>query len=208
MAGSHQTISLGFTKQPFPPGVHICQIFSSDDERQDSLLNFVLSGLQSKERTCCFSDNATEQSVAEFLGNHGISYKESRDSGALTLATTREVYFENGSFDPDRMLNLLSKYYADSVTQGYPAARVIGEMTPEIQHVNGGNRLTEYEARISILLRDHPVTAVCQYDARSFDGATIMEVLKVHPLMVIRGSVVHNPFFIKPEELLTRSNSR
>lgn len=201
-----KTIPLGFTKQPFPPGVHICQIFSSDDERQESLLKFILSGLQSNERTCCFSDNATEQSVDEFLGNNGISYKEPRESGALTLAKTRDIYFENGCFDPERMLSLLSKYYDDSVTQGYPAARIIGEMTPEVQHVNGGNRLTEYESKISILLRDHPVTAVCQYDARSFDGATIMEALKVHPLMVIRGSVVHNPFFIKPEEFLTQLN--
>jgi hypothetical protein len=208
MARSHQTISLGFTKQPFPPGVHICQIFSSDDERQDSLLKFILSGLQSNERTCCFSDNATEQVVTEFLSNHGISCQDARDSGALTLAKTRDIYFENGCFDPERMLSLLSKYYEDSVTQGYPAARVIGEMTPEVQQVSGGNRLTEYESKISILLRDHPVTAVCQYDARCFDGAMIMEVLKVHPLMVIRGSVVHNPFFIKPEEFLTQLNHK
>jgi len=33
-----------------------------------------------------------------------------------------------------------------------------------------------------------------------------MEILKVHPLMVIRGSVVHNPFFINPEEFLAQLN--
>lgn len=204
MTSSHQTISLGFTNQSFPPGVHICQIFSSDDERQESLLKFILSGLQSKERTCCFSDNATEQAIGEFLGNYGISHNEAIDSGALTLARTRDIYFEDDRFDPERMLNLLTCYYNDSVTQGYPAARVIGEMASEIQHVSGGNRLLEYESKVSILLRDHPVTAVCQYDARSFDGAMIMDVLKVHPLMIVRGSVVHNPFYIKPEEFLTQ----
>ncbi len=204
MTHCHQTISLGFTNQPFPPGVHICQIFSNDDERQESLLKFILSGLQSKERTCCFSDNATEQAIGEFLGNYGISHNEAIDSGALTLAGTRDVYFENNCFNPERMIGLLTKYYDDSVTQGYPAARVIGEMAPEVQHVSGGNRLMEYESKVSLLLRDHPVTAVCQYDARSFDGAMIMDVLKVHPLMIVRGSVVHNPFFIKPEEYLTQ----
>lgn len=204
MTQAHQQISLGFTNQPFPPGVHICQIFSSDDERQESLLKFILSGLQSKERTCCFSDNATEQAVGEFLGNYGISHNDVIDSGALTLAVTRDIYFENNRFDPERMLNLLTKYYDDSVMLGYPAARVIGEMTPDIQHVSGGNRLLEYESKVSLLLRDHPVTAVCQYDARSFDGAMIMDVLKVHPLMIVRSSVVHNPFYIKPEEFLTQ----
>lgn len=204
MTDSHQTISLGFTRQLFPPGVHICQIFSNDDERQESLLQFILSGLQSKERTSCFSDKATEQAVGEFLGNYGISFRDAKDSGALTLAGTRDIYYKDDRFDPERMLSVLSRYYEDSVTQGYPAARVIGEMTPEIQHVSGGNRLLEYESRVSILLRDHPVTAVCQYDARSFDGAVIMDILKVHPLMVIRGSVVNNPFYIKPEKFLAQ----
>lgn len=206
MTLGNRTSPLGFGGQQFPPGVHVCQIFSDDDERQESLLKFILSGIQSKERTSCFSDKTPEQAIGEFLGNHGISCKAARDSGALTLAGARDVYFENGRFDPERMLRALRAYHEDAVTQGYPAARVIGEMTPEVQQVPGGDRLLEYEARVSLLLRDHPVTAVCQYDARAFDGAVIMDVLKVHPLMVIRGSVVHNPFFVKPEDHLARLN--
>lgn len=201
---AHQTISLGFTNQPFPPGVHICQIFCSNDERQASLLKFILSGLQSRERTCCFSDNTTEQAIGEFLGNYGISHNDVIDSGAFALAKTRDVYFKDNRFDPEQMLGLLTAFHKDSVVQGYPAARVIGEMSPDIQHVSGGNRLMEYESKITLLLRDHPVTAVCQYDSRSFDGATIMDVLKVHPLMIVRGSVVHNPFYITPEEFLAQ----
>lgn len=202
MTGSAKNISLGFTLQEFPPGIHVCQIFSSDEERLDALLKFVGSGLQAGERTSCFSDNITEAVLAEFLDGQGISCQEKRGSGALTLAGTREVYFQNNCFDPDRMLNLLAQYHLDSVAQGYPGARVIGEMTPEVGQLEGGDRLLEYEARVSLLLREHAVTAVCQYDARCFGGATIMDVLKVHPFMVIRGSVVRNPFALSPEEIL------
>ena len=98
----------------------------------------------------------------------------------------------------------MAQYHTDSVANGFPAARVIGEMTSEVQHVPGGSRLLEYESRVSLLLKEHPVTAVCQYDARAFDGATIMQVLKVHPLMIIRGTVLHNPFYTPPEEYLAR----
>lgn len=203
MHSEHMT-SLGLTKQLFAPGVHVCQIFSTDDERQESLLRFILSGIQSKERTSCFSDKTTEKDIAEFLGENGMSYEEARENGALTLAGTRDVYFEYDRFDPERMLGVLRTYHEDSVANGFPAARVIGEMTPDVQRVPGGERLLEYEARVSMLLREHPVSAVCQYDARSFDGAVIMDILKVHPLMVIRGSVVHNPFFVDPEEFLAQ----
>jgi hypothetical protein len=53
-----------------------------------------------------------------------------------------------------------------------------------------------------LLLKERPITAVCQYDANLFDGATIMEVLKVHPQMIVNGTVIHNPFYIPPEEFL------
>ena len=82
--------------------------------------------------------------------------------------------------------------------------RVIGEMTPHVQHVDGGSRLCEYESKVSLLQRKYPVTAMCQYDANNFDGATIMEILRVHPLMVVRGTVVSNPFYIPPEEYLNK----
>lgn len=204
MEDEPRSISLGFTQQAFPPGVHVCQIISEDEERDQALLLFLLSGLRAGERTACFSEHATPSHVAGFLQREGLSYEAATRTGAFTLAGAREVYFENDCFDPERMLNVLSRYHEDSVARGFPAARVIGEMSPEVQCLEGGNRLLEYESKVSLLLRERPVTAVCQYDARLFNGDVIMDVLKVHPLMVVRGSVVHNPFFIPPEEFLPR----
>jgi hypothetical protein len=203
MAAEDGTTSLGFASQRFQAGVHICQIFGSDDERQDAVLKFLLSGLQAGECTRCFSEKVTSPVVARFLDEHGVAFSEVTAAGALALSPTRDVYFQGGRFDPDRMLDLLSRYHEASVAQGYLGARVIGEMLPEVQDLPGGDRLLEYEAKVSILLRRHPVTSVCQYDAHAFDGATILDILKVHPLMVVRGSVIHNPFFIPPEEFLS-----
>ena len=118
------------------------------------------------------------------------------------LSGTRDVYFPDDRFDPDRMLGLLADFHRESVQAGYRAARVIGEMLPEVLELPGGERLLEYECRVTLLLREVPVTSVCQYDARTFDGATIMDVLKVHPQMVVRGAVINNPFYIPPEAFL------
>ena len=195
-------ISLGFTNNKTPVGTHICQIFSDDDERSEALLKFLVSGLAAGERAACFSEKVTAQTVRGFFAEKGLSYEQLSGSGAFSLSGTREVYFEENRFDPDRMLAVLSRYYEESLAMGFNGGRVIGEMTPEVQQVPGGERLLEYESRVSLLLRTHPVTSVCQYDARTFDGATIMDILKVHPLMVVRGSVVRNPFFIPPEDFL------
>ena len=195
-------ISLGFTTDKVPAGTHLCQIFSDDDERNDSLLKFLLSGLQSKERVACFSEKVNEPTLSAFFSQNGISYSEMSQQGAFALSGTRNVYFEDGRFDPERMLNLLADFHQGSVQAGYTATRVIGEMLPEVQDIPGGERLLEYESKVTLLLRDVPVTSVCQYDANAFDGATIMDILKVHPHMVVRGAVIKNPFYIRPEEFL------
>ena len=206
MAHEPHMVSLGFTKQSFPAGVHICQIFSNDEERLDSLLEFLRSGLAAGEKTACFTEKLDDAHLADYLADHDLSCDKLKESGALMKAGTSEVYFQDDRFDPDRMLGMLQQFHEDSVASGYPAARVIGEMTSEIESIDGGSRLMEYESRVSLLLKEHPVTAVCQYDANTFDGKTIMQVLKVHPLMVIRGAVVHNPYYVPPEEVLANQS--
>lgn len=202
MCNKHQQIALGFTKEKVPVGTHMCLIFTSEEERRDSLLNFLLSGALDDERELCFSDNITEEELRSMFAENNLSYDEIKEKKAITVADASAVYFQNGVFDPERMLNLLTKYYSESLEMGFPASRVIGEMTPKIETVPGGERLLEYESRVSLLLEDHPVTTVCQYDAGQFDGATIMEVLKVHPKMIVNGMVVQNPFFIEPRDYL------
>jgi len=202
MNSSSRSISLGFASDNVPEGTHLCLIFTDEQERVDSLLKFLLSGLQEGERCACFSDYLSEDEIRDFLIKEGISYDESKEKGAIYFSKTTSVYFQEGTFSPERMLNRLETFYQDALSHHYPGARVIGEMTPEVETTPGGDRLLEYESRVSLLVRKYPITAVCQYDARNFDGATIMEVLKVHPKMLLNGTVVNNPFFIEPEEYL------
>jgi hypothetical protein len=198
---------LGFTDQSFPPGSHICQIYSDDEERLDALLGFLESGLKNGEKAACFTSKLDDAALAVHLEKRGLNFAELTASKALTKAGTSEVYFQDGCFKPEHMLGLLRQFYQDSIDQGFTAARVIGEMIAAVHHMKGGNRLMEYESRVSLLMRECPLTAVCQYDANAFDGATIMQVLRVHPLMVIRGAVVHNPYFIPPEDYLKQIHS-
>lgn len=197
-----KNIDLGFAEIQLPAGTHICQIYDTEKERNDSLLNFLVAGLKAGEKNACFSEAVDEAIIKEFCNNHGVQYGEAVEAGAFALNTTKKIYFKDGIFSPDNMLSLLSAFYNNSKDENFSGARVIGEMIPEIKEIKGGERLLEYESKVTLLLRDNPVTAVCQYNANSFDGATIMNVLKVHPMMIVSGTVVNNPFFIEPEDFL------
>jgi hypothetical protein len=208
MENGIRRIALGFTTQQFEPGIHICQIFNGEEERHDTLINYIISGLQEGENTACFSENENETSISEFFNKNGIEFNEVKKSGNFLLSKTAEVYFEGEKFEPERMLKLLQEFYENAVRLNRSGARVIGEMSPEIEHTSGGSRLLEYESKVSLLLKKYPINAVCQYDASSFDGSTIMDIIKVHPYMLVKGSVVHNPFYIQPEEYLSSLNNK
>lgn len=204
MVHSKEKISLGFTPQQFEPGIHVCQIFNEESERQDALVNFILSGIEAGENTACYTEKDSKTSLTKLFAEKDISYEAIENSGKFIISKTAEVYFANGVFDPDKMLELLELFYLNSMSQNRTGARIIGEMTPEVQTIPGGNRLLEYESRVSMLLKKCPVNAVCQYDAREFDGSTIMDIMKVHPYMIIRGSVISNPFYIQPEDFFSK----
>lgn len=198
-------ISLGFTKQQFEPGIHICQIFNDDNERHQALIDFLISGIQSDENVACFTEKETASTISDVFSKNGLEYKKVEENGGFSLAKTSDVYFKDNKFEPDRMIDLVKTFYERSLAEHKIGARVIGEMTPEIDKVEGGSRLMEYESKISMLIRNHPVNAVCQYDARLFDGSTILDILKVHPYMIVKGAVIRNPFFIQPEEILAKT---
>ena len=200
-------ISLGFTDQTFEPGVHICQIFTDEDERHNALIDYVVSGLKGGENVACFTENETNESLTKGFTENGFSYDEITGDGLFSLSDTHNTYFKDNKFDPDKMLGVLKGFYEASMDRNCNGARAIGEMTNEIESVEGGSRWFEYESRVSLLIRKHPVNIVCQFDARTFKGETLMGILKVHPYMIIRGSVVTNPFYIKPEEYLSKIKS-
>lgn len=195
--------SLGFVDSLLPRGTHICQIYTDDRERDEALLHFLLSGLEYQEKNACFSEKVSPATVESFMHRHSRDHRHDLESSALTLSRTSDIYFQDGIFVPERMLDLLKDFYQQALDQGFLGSRVIGEMSPAIQHIPGGSRLLEYEARVTLLVQEYPVTSVCQYHAHDFDEMILLDVLKVHPMMVVRGTVVNNPFFLPPEHFLS-----
>jgi len=197
-------VPLGFVDGRVPEGTHICLIYSNEEERVNSLLKFLLSGLETGERSICFSERLDEDLLRDFLHRNNISYDERKKENAIIISGVYDVYFQDGFFDPERMLKKLEQFYDESKAMSFNGSRVIGEMLPDVQKMPGGDRLLEYESRVSILLRDHPATAICQYNVHDFDGAMIMDILKVHPQMIVNGNVIQNPMYIQPEEFLSK----
>jgi len=181
-------------------GTHLCLIYNDEEERREVVARFVEEGLSGGERVAYFSD-AVPSSIRAWLGECGLDLPE---PPAFSLCEARSVYCPEGEFRPERMPAYWRAFHEEAREGGFPGARATGETTWS-REVPGGERIVEYEANLNSVLADLPVTALCQYDVRRFDGATILDILRVHPLMLVGGQVVHNPYYESPEEFLQRS---
>ena len=203
MSDSERMISLGFTAERFPAGTHMCYIYNDDTERRDVVSKYVESGLRGHEKVGYFVDLMSPGDMPADPSALGIDLPSDIDARGLSITRTLDTYCPDGTFLPERMLEKLRSMYRSSIAEGYAGARAGGETSWALQGIPGSEQLIEYEARINIVVREHPTTTVCQYNARRFDGGTLFDVLNVHPMMIVRGQVVRNPYYVAPEHFLT-----
>jgi hypothetical protein len=191
--------AMGFTRKTYPAGTHMCLIYADEHERRMIIGKFLESGVNAKEKVSYFTDSMTPEEVRTWLLNMDI---ELPHDDRFMIGDAEQTYCPDGVFVPETMLNTLRSFYEEAKKTGYSNVRVSGEMSWALKGMPGADRLMEYEALLNDVFITHPVTAICQYDANRFSGVTILNVLKVHPMMVVHGQVVHNPYYMKPHDFL------
>jgi hypothetical protein len=199
MSEVRKDISLGFTGEPFPEVTHMCMIFDNDKQRQKIAAEFMAAGLKGGELVRYVADATTPEEVRAWLLELGV---ELPAEAPFSVFNAESFYCPNGRFDPQEMIGGMLPRYEQAKKAGYSGVRSCGEMNWVLRDIANVDRLLEYEALLNTIATTYPHIGMCQYDARLFDGATLLKVLKVHPYMVAQGQVVRNPFYIKPEEFL------
>jgi hypothetical protein len=203
MERTQRQAAMGFTDELFPAGTHMCLIYDNEADRRKVISKFLDAGLHEHEKVAYFADTMAPAEVEAWLREMGVDVpKQQSDTPAFTITVAEKTYCPDGTFVPEAMLNRLRAYHKAIVDEGYPGGRVSGEMSWALRGIPGSDRLMEYEALVNDVLVTHPINAICQYDARRFDGAIIFDVLKVHPMMIVHGQVVKNPYYIRPQEFL------
>ncbi|MFP4180358.1 MAG: MEDS domain-containing protein [Spirochaetaceae bacterium] len=193
------TINTGFSRESFSAGTHMCLVFRDETERRKMVSKFVESGVLDDERVSYFVDDGTPSDVIEWLASMDVDLTEAQKRHFLSVENAADTYCPDGTFKPDRMLNSLKELYTESKEAGYPNARVTGEMSWALRGMPGSERLIEYESRINTVVKTHPITAMCQYDAHKFSGRLIYKALQVHPYIVVNGQLIKNPYYISEE---------
>lgn len=164
------------------PGNHVCLVYRAEEEHAAILSSFVVDGFERNERVLYFSDQQPVDGVLDMLHRRGIDVHRHIDAGRLQVATAAQSYLAPGYFDPDECIRGWHATAALALNDGYRGVRIAGDMRWTQRRVPGAERLLEYERRIqSEVFSQHPVTGMCEFDARHFRKRALNALTQLHP---------------------------
>jgi len=184
------------------PADHLCCLYETEEEHRALLAPYLRQGLELGEKVLYIVDAHTAETVLKYLRDDGVEVEPYLANGQLSILTPSDAYMQDGTFDPDKMINLLRTETERALAEGYSALRVTGEMTWALRGLPGSERLSEYEAKLNRFFPGSKCLALCQYDRQRFQPDMLLDVLTTHPIAVVGTEIYDNPYYIPPTDFL------
>lgn len=181
---------------------HVCAFFNSREDEYRVTLPFILDGLESGDKMIHIVDPARRSDHLQRLTSTGIDVASKQESGQLALLDWSQTFFVDGPFDMERQLALLDQALRGGREQGFPVSRYVAHAEWALQAGASVDLLLEFEARVNQMWPRYADTVICTYDLTRFDGDTVVDAFRTHPVVIIGGILQENPFFVQPDEFL------
>jgi hypothetical protein len=187
---------------------HVCAFFNSDDEEYRVLLPFIKEGFERGDKAVHVVAANKRLEHVRRLATAGIDFTAAQLSGQLELLTNTETYLRDGHFDQHRMLEVFEQLASGNAKGRFPLSRIICHMDWAADGQAHLDLLVEFESRVNEVWHRHDDAVICVYDLARFGGATVIDMVRTHPMIIIGGILQHNPFFVPPEEFLREFRGR
>lgn len=179
-------------------GDHVCAFYREQADRDDILLPFLREGLRAGQKCICVLESVSVGEVRDALGDTVA------DDDALELLTPEQSYLRGGAFSMPAMLDFWQQGVAATLADArFPFVRVIGEMPRALTEKPDLDEFLLYESELNRFAPRYPQVIVCLYDLDRFGGRLLVDILRTHPLVLLGGAVLENPYYLEPDAFLS-----
>jgi excisionase family DNA binding protein len=166
-------LNVGGVSIPVPG--HLATFYSSDAGRMRLTVPFLAEGLRFGQPCFLVATNDILEVYMEALRNQdGFRLSQAEASGQFTA-----VGFDGATVD--RAVAFWEGKFSDILSRGPALIRHVGEMACVRPMFPSEDEMLRFEEGYEVMCRRFPVSAICQYDVRKFDGIAMLRVLKSHP---------------------------
>lgn len=188
---------------------HICAFFSSRDEQDQVLGPFYREALRQDEQLLHLVEADSAEDHRARLARLGVDVSERERSGQLSVLPWERISLDvEGRFDKSRTLAAIDRLTGADRATRFRRLRVVGQMGWMRRATVDPLDVMEYAAEVNEVLARNRQPAICVHDIATLDGATMMDLLRTHPLTLIDGRLQENPFFTPPTEMLRELGAR
>jgi hypothetical protein len=181
---------------------HICAFFNNRKESYRVLLPFIKEGFEHGNRAAHILDPREREEHLRRLQQAGIDVAQAVQKGQLVIRSWDNAHLQEGYFDADRQIALIEELLVVGKARCFELTRLVARMEWAWQDPPTVNQIVEYEVRLKQTLQNYDDVVCCTYDLSKFKASVIMEMLRMHPYVLIDDVLHRNAFFVPPEELL------
>jgi hypothetical protein len=180
---------------------HVCLPFETDDEKREATVAFIHEGLSRGARCMFLGTKDDFDELGRALEDLGICTRRATARGALQYRTVEEVYLYGGIFDPPRALDHTDALVDAALVDGFSGLRMTAELT-RIPAQGEWQKIVWFDAMVNERLARRPIALMCRYPRTMIPAERVRDVLRTHPVAIVRGESCENPFYERPEIVL------
>jgi len=180
---------------------HVCLPFEREDEKHNATVAFIHEGLSRGARCMFLGTKDDFDMLGRGLEELGICTRRATSRGALLYRTVEEVYLYGGIFDPPRALDHTEALIDAALVDGFAGLRMTAELT-RIPAQGEWEKIVWYDAMINERFARRPIATLCRYPRAMIPAVRVRDVLRTHPVAIVRGESCDNPFYERPEIVL------
>jgi len=175
-------------------GDHIANFCRGEAEMLGVLGPYVAEGIRRGERCAVISSPETAERLREWLRSRDLDPAAAQEAGQLI--------FHPGEATAADMETLFKRMDAESKDAGYKFVRLAGDGGWALAGKASTDEMLRWEALYDKMAGGWQILALCQFDMTKFGGDVVMDALRSHPLTIVGQTVLHNPFYTRPEVIL------
>jgi hypothetical protein len=187
---------------------HVCALFHNQDQEDKMLVPFLKEGLDRGEKAFCVLDPQVRMHLLQKLSDVGVEITLAEERSQLEVKEWERTIVRGGRLDQNTLLELIEEVLRQGREQGFPLTRFVARMDWALDYGLRINDLVEFEARVNHLLEKFPDPVICVYCLAKFNTGAVLDILRIHPVVVIGDLVAENPFFVPPDVFLKELSER
>jgi hypothetical protein len=175
-------VSLTKTVAQIAPGDHACAVVDSDEQHWEVASGYVSAGLERREKVFYFDGERTAEPLLRRLREADIDVDRAVDTGQLVVMPPNPAHGCREQV-AQALRDQVRESIENAIREGYRAVRLTDE--PAAAPLHPVDRLGELDSMIHDVVRDRPVTMLCQYDRRHWSASDLEELGGLHPVEVV-----------------------